>query len=127
MAENRFKLRTDWFARRIRKEINLNEPGIYEWRIGDGLYVGKATRLRSRLRAYPRNVRHMIMGLPYHGDPAKKFRAVHIALHRAYTEVRRVTVSVLENCTRSELNNRERYWIARRQREYRRGGPRVLN
>jgi hypothetical protein len=38
-----------------------------------------------------------------------------------------VTVTVLENCEKAELNERERYWIAKRRVEAKAGGPRVLN
>jgi hypothetical protein len=55
-------LRSNWYTRRT-ESFDLKLSGIYEWRIeGVGVYIGKATRLRDRLGAYPRNVRYIIEG-----------------------------------------------------------------
>ena len=42
----------DWFVRDIAHHVDLAGPGVYAWRIdGVVVYVGKASRLRSRLRS----------------------------------------------------------------------------
>lgn len=73
-------LREDWYAREIEAALDLDQSGIYEWRIeGVGVYVGKALRLKSRLRAYPNNVRRMLQGLHWHSDPTRDYRPIHHA------------------------------------------------
>lgn len=121
-------LRPEWYIREVPPEIDLNAPGIYEWRIeGLGLYVGKALKLADRIRAYPNNVRRMIEGLHWHGNPNRQYRLIHQALKEAHDLERVVRVTVLENCLREERRHREDYWIALRIEEELRGGPRVLN
>ncbi|MGV8839840.1 MAG: hypothetical protein ACWA6X_06000 [Bauldia sp.] len=106
----------------------LDAPGIYEWRIaGTALYVGKAKRLKSRLGAYPRNVRDVLLGRSWHGQEGKAFRPVHYGLRQAHDEGAVVVVAILENCDAVALSEREHYWIKLRRGEEARGGPIVLN
>lgn len=128
MSVDRIALRPDWYAREIEATLDLERPGIYEWRIeGAGVYVGKALRLKSRLSAYPNNVRRMLQGLPWHGDPTRSYRPIHHALRQAHDARTAVVVSVLEVCTSEARNEREQYWIWLRRQEAAAGGPKVLN
>lgn len=121
-------LRPGWYTRDIPDHVSLNSPGIYEWRIdGVGIYVGKAKRLKSRLDAYPRNVRGIVLGVPWHGQEGRRYRPVHYSLHRAYEDGTVATVGVLEVCEVADLIERERFWIELRRSEAATGGPAVLN
>ena len=124
----RTKLRTGWYAPPDEGHFDLGQSGIYEWRIeGVGIYVGKAKTLRTRLRHYPNNVRRMIDGLAWHGNPNKAYRLIHDELRRAYDAGVRVSVAVLEICDPGARAERERFWIEQRRKEHLTGGPRVLN
>lgn len=121
-------LRHGWYVREIEETLDLDLPGIYEWRIdGVGVYVGKALRLKSRLRAYPNNVRRMLQGLHWHGDPTRNYRSIHHALRDAHEAGTLVVVRVLEACASEARNEREQYWIKLRREEAAAGGPKVLN
>lgn len=120
--------RKDWWRIQIDDTLNLYLPGIYEWRIGEeSVYVGKSKCLKLRLRHYPNNVRRLIAGQPYRKGKPVSFRDVHHELRVAHDRFLTVTVTILENCDKAELNERERYWIMRRTEEAESGGPRVLN
>ena len=120
--------RNDFYTQNIASEFDLNAPGIYEWRIeGVGLYIGKALKLKSRIRAYPNNVRRLIAGEHWHGDPSREYRIIHKALRAAHDERVAVVVIVLENCHRDDRTMREQHWISRRLAEHRDGGLRLLN
>jgi len=117
-----------WWRLDVPDGCSVGLPGIYEWRIGDeSLYIGKSVRLASRLREYPNNVRKIIEGSPYRKSNPDGYREVHRELNRARATGMDVSVTVLENCERQHINERERYWIAARVREAAKGGPRVLN
>ena len=118
----------EWWHLSLPNECSLDRAGIYEWRIGDeSLYVGKSSRLSSRLREYPNNVRKLIDGQPYRKNKPNGFREVHRELRHAHDAGLRVSFTVLENCERQDLNARERHWIMVRLHEADRGGPRLLN
>lgn len=118
----------DWFEVFCADGLSLDLPGIYEWRVETiGVYVGKAKRLKSRIRAYPNNVRRMTLGQPWHGNPERDYRPIHYALLRAYSENLPVSAVVLENCEAELRASRERHWIALRLEEERHGGPKLLN
>ena len=120
--------RQDYYARAIGEEFNLKGPGIYEWRVeGVGTYVGKATKLSSRIRAYPNNVRKLVQSLPWHGNPLRNYRRIHEALREAHDKQLKVTVSVLENCSLDLLIDREKFWLAQRRGEMNAVGLRLLN
>ncbi len=43
----------NWWRLDLPEHIELDLPGIYEWRIGnESLYIGKSSRLSARLREY---------------------------------------------------------------------------
>jgi hypothetical protein len=122
-------LRDNWYHRTEDPSINMDAAGVYQWTIeGRGVYVGKAKVLRKRLPAYPRNVLAMLQGRHWHGNPAKKYRAIHEALREACDLGKSVTVTVLENCDASVRAQRERHWIKLRHIEAEKpGGLPVLN
>lgn len=100
------------FERDIRAEIDLELPGIYEWRIaGSGSYVGKSRKLKRRLREYPNNLRKLGLGLPYRAGKPELFRLVHREMLLAHSEGRKVVFTVIENCPLDQLTERERFWI----------------
>lgn len=124
----RLRLRPNWYRLTNEHAFDLDAAGIYEWRIeGIGLYIGKAKRLRSRIRAYPNNVRRMIEGLPWHGNPNKSYRPVHQELRSAYEANIVITLAILENCSIEDRAARERAWIKLRREEESFGGLCVLN
>ena len=119
---------SSWWSLELPDDCSLERPGIYEWRIGDeSLYVGKSSRLASRLREYPNNVRKLSDGLPYRKGNPHGYRFVHTELHRAIKAGHLVLVTILENCEQQDLSEREQHWISVRLQEAHRGGPRVLN
>lgn len=122
----RVKLKDDWFYLAVDPSI-MHEAGIYQWLIeGVGVYVGKAKVLRHRVRAYPNNVRKMIEGRPWHGNPKRDYREIHKALRKAYDNGTRITVTVLETCDPADRADCERRWIDIRRGEESRGGLRCL-
>jgi hypothetical protein len=124
----RTKFPTDWFTQNIPDDINLDAPGIYEWRIeGVGVYVGKSKRLRSRLKEYPNNVRKIVEGRPYRKNNHDGFRVVHHKLREGRDCKLTITFTVLQNCNVGEINKREQFWIKSRRDEQQAGGLTVLN
>jgi hypothetical protein len=124
----RIAFSTDWFAQQISDHINLDAPGIYEWRIeGVGVYIGNSNHLRRRLKEYLNNVRNIVSGLPYRKNNPDGFRVVHHHLYEVWKRRSAVTWTVLENCELASLNDRKQFWIDRRREEEKTGGPRVLN
>lgn len=123
------QLKSDWYTVDRGPSVDLSEAGIYQWSIeGTGVYIGKAKVLRKRILAYPRNVRRMLEGKPWHGNPEKNYREIHHALRQAHDAGTPVIVSVLEVCDPTIRSERERCWIKLRSRqETEQQGPRVLN
>lgn len=131
MPNDRVPLRPGWFSREFGR-VDPRQPGIYEWSICGkdkrklAIYVGKAKNVEKRCQRYERNVRRLLNGLPYH-IMSRDYRAVHYALREAHDRHGHVAVSILENCDDGKLTKRESYWIDRRRREEKGGGPIVLN
>jgi hypothetical protein len=124
----RLQLRPDWYSKIFDESYNVDCAGIYEWRIeGIGVYIGKAKVLKNRVRDYPNNVRRMLQGLHWHGNPSKDYRPIHYALRRAYEDGTVVSVSILETCDPCVRSERERHWINLRRKEALASGPPVLN
>ncbi|MFT4055448.1 MAG: hypothetical protein QM681_13155 [Novosphingobium sp.] len=122
------KPKNDWWRLIDNPTTDQSLPGIYEWRIADrAIYIGKSKRLPKRIREYPNNVRKMLAGLPYRKGKQVAYRVVHHALKSAYDEQAVVTVTILQNCDLSELNELERRWIARRRRELEGTSMELLN
>jgi len=124
----RQELTPGWYIHHSAGSPDLRLSGVYEWRIeGVGIYVGKAKVLQNRILAYPRNVRRMMEGLPWHGNPDKEYRRVHKALLEAYQSGRGVSVCILEICPASDRKAAEDRWIALRRLEAGAGGLALLN
>jgi hypothetical protein len=120
--------RKDWWELVVDDQVEMSLPGIYEWRIcTEYIYVGKSARLKRRILEYPNNVRKLLASMPYRRGKPTSFREVHHQLRYAYDHMMAVTVGVLENCDRSQLNQREQHWIKVRISEADAGGPIVLN
>ena len=121
-------MKDDWWKFAEPDAIDLGQPGIYEWTIvGVCRYVGKAKRLKTRIRHYPNNVRKLGDGRAYRkGDPTG-FRAIHRELHQGRETGNAILVGVLETCDACELIARERHWINVRRAEEAKGGLRLLN
>ena len=125
LQEKKRGLKENWFSIAAPPE---NCPGIYEWKIeGVGVYVGQATRLASRMRAYRNNVRKIINKLPWRKGSKREFRLVHHALRDAHDAGTPVMFSVLEICPAQLLNEREPHWIDVRRAEEPKTGLKVLN
>ena len=121
------KLRDSWYRLDARPGVDLDQPGIIEWRVeGHGIEIGKATRISDRIDDAAGNLRDMVAGNDYHIE-GSDFRAVHYALLAAYQQQTPTTLAVLETCARDVLTTRRRYWLERRRAEERAGGPKVLN
>ncbi|MGQ3214770.1 hypothetical protein [Shinella sp.] len=98
----------NWYTCEISSGVDVNLPGIYEWKIeGVGSYIGRYTRRSRPFKEYERNVLKLLNGRPYRPAKPDKFRAIHRALFAAHTEGRHITLIILENCAPSELNERE--------------------
>lgn len=98
----------NWYTCEISAGVDINLPGIYEWRIeGVGSYIGRYTRSSRPFKEYERNVLKLMNGKPYRPAKPDKFRAIHRALFAAHLERRQITLIILENCSPSELNDRE--------------------
>jgi hypothetical protein len=86
---------------------DCSQPGIYEWRIvGVGCYVGQyKSTMPKRCKRYIRNVENLMVGKkPLNG---KKFRRIHHALLDAIRAGKTVRLTILENCTLPNINQRE--------------------
>ncbi|HME27141.1 MAG TPA: hypothetical protein VKI44_38440 [Acetobacteraceae bacterium] len=95
--------------------VDCSKPGIYRWRIEEaGTYIGKYTKIRRPKKEYRRNVARILKGLRSH-HPNGKFRRIHHALADAVRDGRCITLTIVTNCTRSELNQVEQDFIRREQ------------
>jgi hypothetical protein len=89
------------------------EPGIYAWDIeGVGVYVGKFTRANRPLGEYDKNTSRLLRGIAYRPAKPDGFRRVHRALAGAVQQGRSVQLSIVENCQKHVLDERERIWIS---------------
>lgn len=99
----------------VSADIDLNQPGIYEWRIeGAGSYVGKSKRLKRRLREYSNNVHKLALGLPYRAGKPTLLRHIHREMLNAHLDGRGVILSIIENCPAHRMSKREQFWIRQR-------------
>lgn len=122
---------SSWFEIRAGKS-QLDSPGIYAWHIEGadgyrGIYIGKATKIVDRMRAYPKNVQKILKGEPYHGDRSKDYRRVHHKLTEALQFRMQVTFEVVEECPPEHLDERESHWIDHWRESEARGNVEVLN
>ena len=122
---------SSWFEIRANKP-QLDSPGIYAWHVVGangyhGVYIGKATKIGDRMRAYPKNVQRNLEGKPYHGNSSKDYRPVHYKLTEALQSGMHVVFEVVEECPCENLNERENYWINHWREGEARGNVEVLN
>jgi hypothetical protein len=104
-----------WFKFVKLDGVSLQKPGLYEWSIeGIGVYIGKYSRSRRPLKEYGRNVQKLIEGRPYRHSNPDGFRRIHRALEEARRRGNRITLTILENVTPSELHRREQELIRER-------------
>lgn len=93
--------------------VSLDSPGIYAWKIESiGVYVGKYTHSSRPLREYNRNVTRLLGGKSYRRQNPAGFRRVHRALARAVADGLSIELHILENCSASDLNEREKHFIS---------------
>ncbi len=105
--------------------INLDLPGVYEFRVdGIGVYIGECTSFSRPRQQYWRKVRKVLLGLPHR----KKLRDVHKLLARGIAEGAVITLTLVENVhEKPERKRRERELIDARIREAAHGGLPVYN
>ena len=95
--------------------VDIDRPGLYEWRIeGTGSYIGQYRWISRPRREYGLNVARLINGLPYRKGNLDGFRRIHRELAAALMEGRRIELVILENGERPALNDRERELIRER-------------
>ena len=122
------KLHDGWYQLEVEPGHNLDGPGIIEWRVeGHGIDVGATKSIRARIGDFEKNLKDMLVGKPYHGDPNGEFRAVHHAIRDAYERRAAISLAVLETCAPEILSARKAHWLERRRSEEATGGPKVLN
>jgi hypothetical protein len=101
----------DWCAPVICPGVDLAKPGIYRWVIdGAGVYIGKYTTASRPTQEYRRNVIRILTEQPSH-HPNGKFRRVHEELAKAVREGRRITLTILANAEKPDLNRVEQEFI----------------
>ena len=111
----RLALASDWHVETIAPGVDINRPGLYEWRIeGTGSYIGQYRWISRPRREYWLNVARLINGLPYRKGNPDGFRRIHRELAAALMDGRRIELVVPENGERPALNNRERELIRER-------------
>ena len=106
-----------WFKFVVTDGVDCKQPGIYEWKIeaqGGQIYIGKYTRINRPRRAFAVNVAHILGGEPYRKCNPDGFRRIHHALAQAVRNGDTVTLTILENPPRHEINRREQELIAER-------------
>ena len=105
----------DWCTTVICSGVDLAKPGIYQWEIdGAGIYIGKYTSPRRPTKEYKRNVVRLLTGKLSH-HVGGKFRRVHEELAKAVQEGRRITLTILANAERLDLNRLEQEFIRLRK------------
>ncbi len=121
--------RTDWFAEIVPDGVTPDRPGLYEWRIeGVGCYIGQYSNCSRPRSHYARNLRRLLLGLPYRRGKPGGSRRVHQALALGLEHKAQITLTFLENhSAKHDRNRREREVLRERIEAMRRGGLPVLN
>lgn len=111
-----FTLPAGWYCYRVNDGVDVNRPGIYEWRIdGMGSYIGQYRWISRPTTHYGRNLIKLFNGLPYRKRSPDGFRRIHRALADAHRDGRRIELVIVENVeSKIERNRRERELIALR-------------
>ncbi len=105
------KLSNDWYVEVLCADFDPDSAGIYYWEIEDGdSYVGRYTSISRPRNEYRHNVERILGGRPSHHRDGK-FRRIHYALASAVKNRKRITLTILVNCDRAELNSQEQKHI----------------
>jgi hypothetical protein len=109
-------LPTNWRRLVVTDGVDLTKPGLYEWRIeGVGVYIGKYTDISRPTRAYDKHVENLLNGkMKYRPSNPTGYRRIHHALIKAHLEGRQVTLTIIENAEKVNINYRERTLILER-------------
>jgi hypothetical protein len=101
-------LPSDWYIFHVIDGVDIDRPGIYQWKIeGSGSYIGKYGHISRPTKRYGWNVSRMLNGKPpSSGNP--QFRRVHHALLKAHKDKKRIELIILENVSPDRINQRER-------------------
>ena len=95
----------DWCPPILAPGVTLDLPGIYQWHIDDGIYVGRSLRLARRRAEYRNNLNRMLAGLPYH-IAGLDFRDIHWHLYHAVLDGRTIGLHIVENVELEHLLHR---------------------
>ena len=111
------RLSEDWCLHIVAPGVDIEAPGLYEWRIAYDLgrnYIGQAERFGRRKNNYRDNVEDLLAGKPYH-IRNRDYRPIHYALAWAVRAGERISLTILENAPLGhQLNAREATLIAER-------------
>ena len=114
-----------WYRLSISEGVNLDLPGIYEWRIeGAGSYIGRYTYSSRPFGDYARHVRDQFAGGIYKPKQPDGWRRIHRELYAALLDGRVIELIFVENCALGDLNARETFH--RKQRGSLNGARRTL-
>jgi hypothetical protein len=106
----------DWYTFVVAEGVDTKQPGLYEWHIeGVGSYIGKYKSIDRPKKQYSRNVQNLLDGKPYRKSYAA-FRRIHHELAEAHKSEKKITLTILENCSPEEINARELLLIKERGR-----------
>lgn len=107
----RIQLPEDWYTLIEIEGVDCTKSGLYEWKIeGVGSYIGKYTHINRPKKHYTRNVTNLLNNKPYRKNSAV-FRRIHHELAEAWRNQKQITLTILENCSREEINSREQALI----------------
>lgn len=108
-------LDANWHKLEIMPNATLDLPGLYEWHIeGVGSYIGKFSKRSRPLRQYAQNVRNLLNDRPYRRNNPDGYRTIHRQLAAAVLTHRLITLTILENPSKNDINGRERALIKER-------------
>ena len=111
----RLALAPGWYEETVLPGVDVERPGLYEWRIeGAGSYIGQYRWISRPRREYGLNVVRLLNDLPYRKRKPDGFRRIHRELVAALNEGRRIELLILENADKPAINDRERVLIAER-------------
>ncbi|MEX6507320.1 hypothetical protein [Jiella sp. M17.18] len=103
-----------WFEDETPVGIDLDRPGIFEWRIektGTYIATSKETTIRKRLKNYKKRFRQLRNHEPYSSTNPDGFRKIHRQVVEAREKGLSVVFAAIENCSPEDVAERRRYWI----------------
>jgi len=108
-------LPVDWYVYCVERGVDVDRPGIYEWRIdGVGSYIGRYGRVRRPTKEYARNVVRLLNDKPYRKNKPHGFRRIHFELAKAVKAGTHIKLLILENVGPEVIALRERELIRER-------------